>query len=184
MEFPFRRISLKTFVFVYEDEIGESEKEIETLRFLGKSVLGDYDLTKISAGMLSSFIEENSSDFPSSVSKTVAVLHKLFDLAMELEQCNCNPVTEIEYKNRNRFEELDEVHTAISKRFFTIAEMDRMITKCFGKFEKGDNLSAAVLIRVFTGLDASIISALKWNDLKSFKTSTGKEIFQLNIDKK
>lgn len=177
-------LSLKSFIFIFENEISTNEKEIEILRYLGRSKLGYYDIKRITSGLLSSFLDENVDEIPVSVNKIISLLCTIFDFAMDKKLCNFNPAKEIERKDRERFDELDEIRAAVSKRFFTITEMRQILKKCVAMSKKGDICSVAVLIRIFTGLDTSTISALKWKDLKSFRTRNGKEVLQFRIEKR
>ena len=113
----------------------------------------------------------------------VSALSDIFDFAIQNGHCRFNPAQYIFIKHRDRFEELDEVNNAIGKRFLLISELRSIMNKCLKKITSGAFEYLSVILRLFTGLEANIISALKWKDFVPYETDDGETRYYLSTER-
>lgn len=180
-----RAITVKSFIYVYyEFEKDEYGKNRDFIKMLSNSEIAEFKIDRITTNHLYEFLmlAYKSKQLCTSLSAATGIMRRMFGLAIEKGHCRFNPADSLIIKNRERFEELDEVNNAVGKRFLSDDELIDIAAKCFKNVREGNTIYLAVLLRLFLGIEANIIAALTWNDLISFRSGK-KRIFQFRIEK-
>lgn len=184
--FDHANISLKGFIYGHpeiEEEL--SDIRIKDLRNMAKSEIGSLKLKVITSQLLQDYIEDaySHNKLNSNLTSFTILLRRIFNIAIEHNNCRFNPAESLFINNKERYDELDEVTNALGKHFLTLKEIGTIIEQCNKHIEKGHIEFIAVLLRLYTGLEANIICALQWQDLLSFTTSDGEILYQLRIER-
>ncbi len=180
-----RPVTVKTLIYAYyELEEEEYGKNRDFISMLSNSEIAEFKIDRITTNHLNDFLLSayESKELCTSLSAATGIMRKMFDLAIENDHCRFNPADSLLIRNRERFEELDEVNYAVGKRFLSDEELTDIATRCFKRVKEGEAIYLAVLIRLFLGIEANIIAALTWKDLVSLRTDS-KRIYQFRIEK-
>ena len=91
----------------------------------------------------------------------------IFNTAIENKNCISNPALRMLNESRKEFDELDDIRSALTQKFFYIEQIDEIITYALKLINENIDigLGIAILLRLFLGDEGNIISALKWKDV-------------------
>ena len=157
-------IELKTLLYLLPG-FPASEEEASILRDALKTELGKLHL--FSSPEVYAEVLENC-EFENERLVTL-LLKKLLDFAQEKGFCKENVFDSPFFKERSEKQDggLQTVRDALAKRSFTETTLVQSILPSILKhIDNGESAYTAVLIRLFTGLEANIVCALRWSDFE------------------
>lgn len=181
-----KSLSLMSFIYAYpEAEEEMTDAKVSDIRFITDLDIGCLQIGMISPELLKYYLEDAyyNGNLKCSLMSVVRTLKDLFDLAISNGHCRFNPVDNLFIQNKDRYEELDEVTDALGKHFLTLLEIKSIIKGCKEKITAGKNKYIAVILRLCTGLEANIISALQWQDFITYTNADGEILYKLRIER-
>ncbi len=153
-------VTLKTYIYVHpEIERAYSDTAVTLVRHLMDSPLAEMYPRDITAQHISAFLSE----YDGKQSLMLTILSDIFGSAVKCGHTQYDPAAEISMLYRDRYEELDEVRTALSKQFLSLEEVRRIISQCERNHDRPEYLAAQ--LRLLTGLEPAVISALMFKDI-------------------
>ncbi|MDY3931539.1 MAG: hypothetical protein SOZ08_07550 [Erysipelotrichaceae bacterium] len=165
-----KRISLKTFVYLYPecDKIIGNNKDIFIVL---NSILGSYSPGDIISEIMNEALDLLYGSFPGLGKKyeIQQMLSSILDLAVQEGYAAENRVKETVENISNQTKALYEVRNALVRKHLDQDQMMKIMNTCIRRFSKGDSKALAVMIKLLTGLETSVVTALKWKDLRYVK---------------
>lgn len=176
-------LSLKTFVYIYPEirnQLSEEQyKKLEELAF--KSDIGEISIASISEEVINEALPEDYD-----ISEIFDIFSIAFDYAKTKEHLSYNPFNDVSDDTLFTQEHyarliLSSVRSKLAKKTFTTSEFKEFYKRVMNKIEtEHDVRYIAVLLKALTGLEASPISVLQWQD---FHKIPRYGIYQLDIYK-
>ena len=155
-------VTMKTFIYVHtEIERDYSDEKISLVRTLMESSLSEMYPRDITARHIKAYLEE----YDGCRQMMLTVLTDIFNIAMKSGHLHRDPAAEISSSLADRYKELDEVRTALTKQFLSVSEIRSLTVKCLTQ-APDDPLYLAVLLRIFTGLSPSVICTIRYGDIR------------------
>lgn len=184
-QFKGRPISVKSCIYFYpEIENRLSQSLIELLDVIVYSEIAEMRLDKLSSEWIDSYLlsmVDRNHVIP--INGILKILDEIYKAGIANGHCRYNPIESMKQTSKDRYDEIDEVNSAIGKRFLDLDEIKVIIKKCKWEINEGNTQYIAVLIRMLTGLEANMISALTWRDLIKV-SDEGMDFYQLRIEKR
>jgi hypothetical protein len=162
-----KNIALKTFWYLYpnlSDMYSESaytmlSEMMDTM--IGQERLGNLTAETCEYMLVSQYPEESHN----SIWKRFEILATLVDRAVSDGYCEDNDLRNALRQSRRVDKMFAQVRRALTKKHFTKAEMQQAYQYCVNKLAAGEHEYLGVLIRLMTGLENSVVCALRWCDL-------------------
>jgi len=176
-------LSLKTFVYIYTEirnQLSEEQySKLEDIAF--KSDIGNISIASISEEVLSEALSVSYD-----LNELSDIFSIVFDYAKTKEHLSYNPFNDVTDNSSFTQEHysrliLSSVRSKLAKKTFTTSEFKEFYKRVINKIEtEHDVRYIAVLLKALTGLEASPISVLQWQD---FHKIPRYGIYQLDIYK-
>ena len=153
-------ITLRTFIYVNQSiEQDYSEDEDRASKDLLNSPIAEMYPRTISAEHLSSFILS----YPGNKTAMFHVLKGIFALALLGGHVAYDPILYMSSTADERFDELDQLRSVLTKQFLSLEEAQSISRSCIMHAEK-DPSYLAVLFRLFSGVEPSLLCAIQYKD--------------------
>ena len=185
--FKNKPISFKTIMFIYP-EIDSLIKNYETIY----SYLAETDFFEIRVDLLENeyitdvinylFDPYNNATYYEEAQKFI---FELLEFAKQKGHLNKNTYADV-YKNMNTDKKaFRQVSDALLKRYLTSDEASKVYKYIIKSIQtKRDDVYLGVLIKLLTGLDTTIVCALKWKDFQEVVVDEKTSFFQLVVRRK
>lgn len=163
-----KSITLKSFVYLHPElfsNLPEYSKSL--LRSVNRSFLSDVLMHQISREYLLAYIDSELDENKYTVRQFLSVFSAVFKLAANNGNCIHNPAAQILKESAYENWGLTAVKDALTQKFFYRFQIKKIVNHAVKLIESGIDvgLGVAILLRLYLGIEANIISALLWKDV-------------------
>ena len=161
-------ITLKSFVYLHPElfsNLPEYSKSL--LRSVNRSFLSDVLMHQISREYLLAYIDSELDENKYTVRQFLSVFSSVFKLAINHGNCIHNPAAQILKESAYENWGLTAVKDALTQKFFYRVQIKKIINNAVKliESERDVGLGIAILLRLYLGIEANIVSALLWKDV-------------------
>lgn len=162
-----KNIALKTFWYLYQDLADSYSKSAYQIfeemvhTAIGQQRICDMTAEECEKILIATYPDLSDTD----LWKRFAIISTALDKAVEYGYCQENDLRTA-LRHTTKMDQLfSQVRRALTKTHFTKAELQQAYRFCINKLSCGESEYLGVLIRMMTGLESSIVCALRWSDL-------------------
>lgn len=184
-----KSITLRTLIYIYPSiERNLNKYEKAQLKKIVESELGEVHVDDLGQAYVKNVLDELYSEDIDGDDRYVAlkIVSIAMDTAVKNKHAEKNTLADILEREQREKRALNAVRSNLVKKVFTRKEMCCIYGFICKKIEKGFYEFIGILIRLLTGLENTVVSALKWRDFS--KVNDGgcftEELWQLNVCRK
>ena len=170
-EYEDKPLSLRSFVYFYNDEIEGSigKKQLDILNKIVSSGIGSMLISNINSIALNDSLDDvaNEDESTSDLTKKM-IISKVIDMAIDKGHARYNLIKEeINEEKEKPDKGRRQTLANLTYKFFTENELKDLYKKIVNGLDK-DSLYLGAYIKLVTGLESNSVCGLKWKDFNAF----------------
>lgn len=171
-----QNITFKTFWYIYPNlKNYYNGSDYQVLCQLMGTVIGQLRLQDVTAEDCEDLLVELAPDAPEAVLwRNYTILSVAMEKAVSFSYCKANPLADVLRDRKRRDKLFAQVKKQLVKKHLTLPEFQQLLRLVLCRIDEGKYEYVGVLIRLLTGLESSIVCALRWCDLCPATSFDGK----------